>query len=155
MSAVAVADTALGIQFAAVGVPRPEGSTAFKGMRGGKPIILHDDPQLPAWRNTVGYAARRAMAGKPPWEGPIRLELVFVVQRPQKMPTGRLAPVVKPDLDKLVRAIGDALNRIVYSDDAQVTELTARKRYPVDGREQCGVIVHAMPLGPQQVALPF
>jgi hypothetical protein len=37
--------------------------------------------------------------------------------------------VVKPDLDKLVRAVGDALTGILYRDDAQIVSLNASKRF--------------------------
>lgn len=35
----------------------------------------------------------------------------------------------KPDLDKLVRAVQDALTGIIYKDDGQVCRLTANKNY--------------------------
>jgi len=38
-------------------------------------------------------------------------------------------PTKKPDLDKLIRAAGDALSTIAYRDDAQITFISAMKRY--------------------------
>lgn len=39
---------------------------------------------------------------------------------------------VKPDIDNLVKLILDCLNGIVFHDDAQVIEITARKKYSLD-----------------------
>jgi Holliday junction resolvase RusA-like endonuclease len=41
----------------------------------------------------------------------------------------RLHPTVPPDLDKLIRAVLDAMTAIAYLDDGQVTEINAVKVY--------------------------
>ena len=38
-------------------------------------------------------------------------------------------PWVKPDLDKLIRAVLDGLTGVAYVDDAQVTLISASKSY--------------------------
>ena len=43
-------------------------------------------------------------------------------------------PKVKPDLDNVVKAVLDALNGVVYRDDAQVVNLVATKRYATEPR---------------------
>jgi Holliday junction resolvase RusA-like endonuclease len=45
-----------------------------------------------------------------------------------------LYPKVKPDLDNVAKAVLDAINGIVYVDDAQVINLVATKRYATDPR---------------------
>jgi Holliday junction resolvase RusA-like endonuclease len=40
---------------------------------------------------------------------------------------------VAPDLDKLVRAVLDALTAVAYRDDGQVTRITATKEYGTPG----------------------
>jgi Holliday junction resolvase RusA-like endonuclease len=143
------------VHFSVVGIPRPEGSTQYMGMRKGKPIIIHDNPHLNAWRTDVGRYARVAMHGRQLLTGRIAASFQFVVPAPIKMPIGRIGPTVPPDLDKYVRGIGDALTKIVYVDDAQITEYREPmlKRYPVDAREQTGVIIRVWALDPQQVGL--
>ena len=42
-------------------------------------------------------------------------------------------PVSKPDLDNMVKAVGDAMNGIAYSDDSQIVSLKARKVYALVG----------------------
>lgn len=38
-------------------------------------------------------------------------------------------PIVRPDLDKLARAVNDALTKIVFKDDSQVVQMNIRKVY--------------------------
>lgn len=45
---------------------------------------------------------------------------------------GELLPAKKPDADNIAKAICDALNGIAYKDDAQIVDLTVRKRYGPD-----------------------
>lgn len=80
------------------------------------------------------------MSGYPPWAGPVSLRACFVFPRPKHhLRTGKREGEVKenapgwktsaPDLDKLVRALGDALTGIVYRDDAQIVDLGVTKIY--------------------------
>ncbi len=73
-------------------------------------------------------------------DGPVRLDVDFVFERPAShFGTGKnegliksSAPVWKqsvPDRDKLLRAIGDALTKVVYRDDARIVDGNARKVY--------------------------
>ena len=58
----------------------------------------------------------------------------------------RPLPIVKPDLDKLVRSVLDALSGVVFADDAQVTGLLTVKRYEQAG-VPVGVQVHVLRSG--------
>lgn len=42
------------------------------------------------------------------------------------------APCTRPDIDNYVKAILDALNKVIFKDDGQVTHLTASKHYTTD-----------------------
>ena len=91
---------------------------------------------------TVNYegmlrdAAGKEMAGRLPMEGAVE-----VVMLAQFMPAaswskkkqaaalrGEVMPTKKPDADNLLKCL-DALNQIVWRDDAQVVTATVRKRY--------------------------
>jgi Holliday junction resolvase RusA-like endonuclease len=54
-----------------------------------------------------------------PWGGPLEVLVAFQVTTPATRP---------PDLDKLTRAVLDALTGIVWTDDAQVVAVAATKR---------------------------
>lgn len=81
--------------------------------------------------------AADAMAGRPLLLGPVRMIARVTVAVPEswsgKRKTRALAgeerPAKRPDLDNLVKAWSDALNGIVYRDDAQIVELVVSKRY--------------------------
>jgi Holliday junction resolvase RusA-like endonuclease len=68
-----------------------------------------------------------------PLEGPIRMAIVFNFPRPAK-PKDKSWHIVRPDLDNLIKAVSDAGNGILYSDDSQVCELYACKKYVDQGR---------------------
>lgn len=82
-------------------------------------------------------------------EGPICADMVFWEQRPKShyrkngalKPDAPSVPTKAPDLDKLVRSVGDALNGIVWRDDSQVATLVATKRYTVPEQPCIGVRV--------------
>jgi len=97
---------------------------------------------LTPWRSQVGMLASQHMEGQP-WTGPVRVNLTFYLVRPKgHFGTGRNAttlkpaapryPIGTPDLDKLSRAILDALTGIVFRDDSQVHALDAMKLYADD-----------------------
>lgn len=87
--------------------------------------------RLKTWKRRVADAAHRAFADGligpiNPWRGAIMLECEFVIPRSYThyTPVGRQlkksAPTVPGgDLDKYIRAVGDALSRVVYRDDVQ------------------------------------
>lgn len=62
-----------------------------------------------------------------PVDGPVKVQMVFHVRRPKTV--RRKLPSVKPDIDKLARAINDALTGLVIKDDGQVCSLVAIKDY--------------------------
>ncbi len=81
----------------------------------------------------------------------VELETVFYMPRPQSVK--RLYPSVKPDADKLLRAVQDAVAGVAYDHDSQVTDAIIRKRY-ADSREP-GVVIRARLLGAEQIELPL
>lgn len=124
------------ICFFAAGRPAAQGSKRHVG--GGR--LIESSRQVGPWRDAVRQAAIEAMAGRPPIDGPVYLVQVFALPRPKShYGTGRNSgqvkrgaphrPPVRPDLDKLARAVGDALTGVCYHDDAQVVNLCAAKYY--------------------------
>lgn len=116
------------MQFEVYGKAQPQGSArAFVNKKTGKVAVTSANPGLRDWRDLVAREAREQMHGLPPLETSVRLGLVFWLARPRSVK--RDEPTVKPDLDKLQRAVLDALTGIVYRDDAQVVHIEADKRY--------------------------
>lgn len=134
------------------GVPAPQGSMrAFVPKRRTpvpiaapgptRVIVTADNPETTPWRADVRVFVRKATGpvGIVIPEGPVALALEFVLKRRADEPKRTLRPHTrKPDLDKLARAVMDALTGLVYRDDAQVTELNLVKRTALIG-EPTGV----------------
>ena len=85
----------------------------------GKGRMTHSQPQLVAWRKAIGWACRAALRLQEPTAADVRVACRFVVQ-PRRQGDA-------PDLDKLARAVLDALTGIAYVDDKQVVALDARR----------------------------
>jgi len=79
-----------------------------------------------------------AMSGNPVWEGAVSLTVDFYFDRP-KAQKKAIYKTTKPDVDKLVRSIADALTGIVFGDDAQVVQMTCRKAYGSPARAEIQV----------------
>jgi Holliday junction resolvase RusA-like endonuclease len=144
MTGAASPTVAAGLTFVAHGPPAGKGSTrAFPVRRAdGRDgvAVTHDSPRTRRFEDTVRDAAIDAHAGRPLLDGPLELELTFRLARPRGhygsgrnhgrlRPSAPPAPAVTPDLDKLVRVVGDALTRAVITDDARIVALVARKCY--------------------------
>jgi crossover junction endodeoxyribonuclease RusA len=134
------------ISFTVIGVPQPKGSArAFTYQRrpekggGIGARVDHDNPRTRQWERDVAKAAQ-AVRGQFFCKGPVRLTVVFDLARPQWL-RDRMAPhLTRPDCDKLVRSIGDAIRGVFYADDAQVIEIHASKRYAGPGRPPCATV---------------
>jgi Holliday junction resolvase RusA-like endonuclease len=109
--------------------------------RGGKLTVTHSNPKTVPWRNQVATIARNVMYGSRKLVGPLEMCIDFYLKRGKTV--SRLRPSCKPDLDKLVRAIGDALEGVVYTNDSQVVRIIAQKHYGSDPRAE--VIIREIP----------
>jgi len=120
------------IRFQVHGLPIPQGSTR-SWVVNGKPIITSAAKGLSSWRRLVADVAQR-YAPEEPWEGPVGIELHFGLPKPKSAPKRRRVwPDKRPDLDKLTRAVLDALTYVVFADDSQVVDLRATKDYAPPG----------------------
>ena len=123
------------------GIPVAKGSThAFKHPTTGAIITQQTNA-----KKQKPWAACIALAVKQKWEGGLArgaviLSMLFIFPRPKKhYGTGRNADKLKasaphtktsrPDLDKLIRCVYDALTGVVWKDDSQVVESWERKVY--------------------------
>lgn len=132
------------ISFIVPGKPAPQGSmvAAISKTTGRVFMKSGNEKALRAWRRDVAASAIRV--GAELIEGPVRVDVAFTLQRPKShYRTGKNArllrdsapalPTTKPDVDKLLRAVLDALTGIAFVDDAQVTQTVATKSYALRG----------------------
>lgn len=127
------------VSFFTKGDPIPEGSHKYVGYRNGKPVIVHDNLMLAGWRLRVARDAKnaaRAAGWDAPYDGPVSVEARFYMPRP-KRPKFPNHAATKPDLDKLIRAVGDALaaHDSVLTEDSRIVTWITSKEWAADNQE--------------------
>lgn len=130
------------LTFTVFGVAQPQGSARAFMPKGARfPVVTSDNPKLKGWRQLVAEAASRTLRGRGTFaSGPVRVCADFYLPRPKSLGGKPKAHMTRPDVDKLARAICDALTGVVWGDDAQVVQLQVRKAYASVGDSPCAVI---------------
>jgi len=111
------------IDFTVSGQPRPQGS---KNIYRGR--LVESAKGLKEWREAIAEQAAKQNFYT---EDPVEILVHFFLERPKTVKRAR--PSVKPDLDKLMRSVGDALSGVVIKDDAQIVSISAKKEYGEPG----------------------
>lgn len=149
--------------FTVVGQAKPQGSTrtrTYRDARTGhvKTAITHSNrDSLLQWRQDIRAAvqleAPTLAAGL--LRGPIAIRIRFAFPKPPSVPKRRVFPIVAPDLDKLIRAVGDAFEKTVLLNDAQIVHWDCWKVY-TDGRAEARIeIWQPDAIVPMPTANPF
>jgi Holliday junction resolvase RusA-like endonuclease len=142
--------------FTIFGVAQPQGSTrAFMPRGWTRPVITTDNAKVKPWRQELAQTAMVAMhecGAKLAARGvPISIVLTFHFDKPKSEKKFAVHKVTKPDLDKLLRAVLDALTGIAYADDSQVTECRVAKIFgsPARLEVQVNTLAEAVPKTPR------
>jgi crossover junction endodeoxyribonuclease RusA len=107
-----------------LGDPASQGSHAVIHGR----IVQVNSAKHKRWRNAVAFAALDLVG--PDFElidEPVELSVIFYLPRPKT--ATREFPAVMPDLDKLIRSVGDSLSGTVIRDDSRIIAIHAQKLY--------------------------
>lgn len=135
------------VRFSVIGTPEPKGSAKIVPLRRQFPFVAKsfgellrsvavtsDNARVKAWQKSVGQAARLALGGvQLEISGAVEIEAAFFFAVPASYKKSFSGPhTVRPDVDKCLRALLDALTGIVYHDDAQVTRIATSKHYTRD-----------------------
>ena len=125
------------LRFIAYGVPQPKGSArAFVPKGWTRPIITSTNAKNKGWQQLVAEAASAAIAADDGFkviESAAALSVTFHLPRPKSIRDRITDHIKKPDLDKLIRSVKDALTQVAWQDDSLVIEIQARKRYAEPG----------------------
>lgn len=150
------------VQFTVYGIPIPQGSTkAFIPKGWNRPIITSDNKKTKPWRQEIAGSALTAMGGQSPAgkDTPVSVRVYFYFDKPKSTKISVKAKTTKPDVDKLARAVLDALTGITFEDDSQVTELYVMKRFGTPSRAEISVCdvanPHHRPLSQQSILEPL
>ena len=137
------------ITFDVIGMdPATQGSKRHVG----NGIMRETNARLPAWRSTIANTALATNYSLT--TAPVSISIVFRFLRPKghynKSGLSPKAPLhltskQKGDIDKLSRAVLDALTGTLLHDDSQVVQLSAHKRYTTPD-ERPGALITIIPL---------
>jgi len=140
------------------GLPVTQGSgKAITSRSTGRAMYLHSNAKaLRQFRQALKRAWTSAYPTAEPATGPLQLSVTQIIARPAShYGTGRNSGLLKakapgypdkrPDLDKILRAVGDACTDAgIWVDDAQVIKVTAKKEYALQ-LETPGVYIAIAP----------
>lgn len=118
-----------------VGLPQSQGSKTRMpngAMLEGKSAKAREN--FKSWREAVAQAGRdwQAEHPSPLLDEPVAVGMAFRLPRPKSAPKRRLFPDGRPDLDKCIRAVFDALTGVIFTNDSRVVSLWADKTFAVD-----------------------
>ena len=137
------------------GTPAAKGSNRAI-LRGGRAVFVPGGSnagrrKLRGWAAACVQAAQAARCE--PIGGAVAVWVTFRVERPKShynargevRPLAPQRPAVRPDLDKLLRATFDALNGLLWADDARIVQVTASKVFAIHGSPGATVRVESLP----------
>lgn len=112
----------------------PKGKGRPRMMRTGH---TYTPPGTAAYENLVRLSFARTYPNHTPISGRVMAEISIYYPIPKSWPkkrwelwkAGEVFPLVKPDIDNVVKAVLDSLNNIAFTDDSHVTDAAIKKRY--------------------------
>lgn len=139
------------IRVTVTGQPVAKGRTRVVTRGGQRP---YTPAKTRAWEKLAENAARIEMGHREPLNGPLSVTVTAIFPVPATWPrwkrleaeVGHIGHVGKPDGDNVAKAAKDALNGVVWLDDAQVVRLLVHKTY--GARPAVVIEVATLPLIP-------
>jgi len=115
------------IRFTVYGAPVPKARARTVRLPNGG-VKSYTPKSTRTWEELVRY---QALEHRPPrlLDDALELRAVFYLLRPKGAPKRRRWPSVRPDLDNLEKAVLDALQGIIFTDDARIVRKVVEKRY--------------------------
>jgi Holliday junction resolvase RusA-like endonuclease len=117
----------------------PVGKARARVVRCGRSIHAFTPERTARYESMVRLAAVAEMQGQQPFSGPVAVTIRAAFGVPaswSKKKRGAalenpraILPAKRPDLDNVVKSVCDAMNGVVFRDDAQIVELVATKHY--------------------------
>ncbi|WP_022722889.1 RusA family crossover junction endodeoxyribonuclease [Rhodopseudomonas sp. B29] len=115
----------------------PQGKGRARAFRRGNFIGHYTPEKTRTYEGIIRSLAMDAMSGRLPIEAPVEIDLsiIFAVpaswsqkKRAQAI-AGEIKPAKKPDADNVIKAFTDAMNGVVFKDDAQIVAGRFAKAY--------------------------
>lgn len=115
----------------------PQGKGRARAFRRGNFIGHYTPEKTRSYEGMIRTAAMDAMGDGVPLDEPVELTMRAVFGVPASWSRrkrdaalcGQIRPAKKPDYDNIIKAWSDALNGVVYRDDALIVRVEFEKRY--------------------------
>lgn len=142
------------IRLTVYGTAQPQGNKTGFASKNGK-VVMVEGRRGPArdnfkdWRSAVATAARQwqedqGARGTVLLDESVSVELTFWLPRPKSAPKWKVWASGRPDIDKLARAVLDAITGTLLANDSRVVRLVCEKPYTLDAPRADIVVI---PLG--------
>ena len=113
------------------------GKRVVRNKAGRHVAVSYTPNQTRAEQGAIKWFANVAMQGCAPLEGPLDLRVYAYMPIPASWSakkqaaalSGLIFPTGKPDWDNIAKLVADAVNNLIWRDDAQVVEAIVSKRY--------------------------
>ena len=139
------------LTFSCEGAPRGQGRprTAVRGRH----AVIYKDAKSRIYEESIAKIAAAAMKGRKPFTGALSLSVRFRLEVPKSTPKKERARILSGeqpyfgafDTSNMIKALEDAMNRVVYEDDRQIVRIFATK----EAAPVAGLDVKVMCLEPQ------
>lgn len=121
------------IRFTVAGAPQGKGRPRFSRATG----HAYTPEKTRSYEGVIRYAAQQAMGDAAPFDGPVTLEISAFFDVPRSWSRkrrasaldGRVSPTSRPDLTNIEKAVEDAINTVVFRDDAQIVAKHSTKSF--------------------------
>lgn len=148
------------IRLEVIGTPQPQGNkSAFHNAKTGKTVLVEgrrpaSRAAFKSWREGIANEAKAYQAEHrlALIDEPVSVVVTFRMPRPKSTPKKVTRPAVRPDLDKLQRAVLDALEGTLLMNDSRVVDLVARKVFAVEEPPGCVIEIAVADADPVEVA---
>lgn len=119
------------VSFTVAGVPIPQGSSRAFVVKG-RAVVTSSNKNLAQWRQRIATEAQRVADEMGFYrDGKFAYTVLadFYFPRTKSMGKKLIRHTVRPDLDKVQRAVGDGITGILIADDAKIDRWSVSKSY--------------------------
>jgi Holliday junction resolvase RusA-like endonuclease len=106
----------------------------------------YTDEKTQANEAVIRHFAEQAMAGRPPLEGPVKLDIIITINHPKSWSAKRKEVTKwvtgKPDADNIIKSF-DGANGILWGDDSQIAVVSLWRMYAA-GPEGAQITVESL-----------
>ena len=132
------------IKFTVFGEPTAQGRPRFAVINGH--AIAYDPAKSRDYKQAV-KAAALPVKPKALLDGPLQLTVMIYKSLPKSMcrlsrakaMAQEIQPTTKPDIDNVVKAVCDSLNKLIWYDDSQIVTMYVSKWYSDEPRVEISI----------------